>query len=110
MAEQTQLNYIPGHSRPRGWRELRFTDIALAAGALALVVVFCWRSMEMTQHAWDWSRLWGYVVSVDAKGEAQAGMLLIGLFSTLRECRIRGLLLRLTPIKRQIFLNMQIMV
>ncbi|WP_446425367.1 amino acid ABC transporter permease [Mailhella sp.] len=84
MAEQTQLNYIPGYSRPRGWRQLRLTDIALAAGALSLAVAFCWRSMDVTQHAWDWARLWGYVISTDTKGEAQAGMLLIGLFSTLR--------------------------
>lgn len=84
MAEQTQLTYIPGHSRPRGWRQLRLSDIVLAVAVLALVLVFCWRSTGMTQHAWDWARLWTYVVSTDAQGERQAGMLLIGLFSTAR--------------------------
>ena len=84
MAGKTQLNYVPGHSRPRSWRELRWTDLALAVGALALAFLFCWRSSEVTQHAWEWSRLWSYVIGTDAKGELQPGMLLIGLFSTLR--------------------------
>ena len=52
--------------------------------ALALACVFCWRAMEVTQHSWDWGRLWSFIVSTDKNGEMQAGMLLIGLFSTLR--------------------------
>lgn len=84
MAEQAQLNYIPGHSRPRSWRQLRFSDLALGAGALLLVLLFCWRSIDMTQHSWDWARLWSFVITEDRNGEMKAGMLLIGLFSTLR--------------------------
>ena len=84
MAEKAQLNYIPGHSRPRSWRQLRASDLMLAAGALALVLAFCWRSMEVTQHAWDWGRLWSFIVTEDKAGGLKAGMLLMGLFSTLR--------------------------
>lgn len=84
MAEQAQLNYIPGHSRPRSWRQLRASDLALGAAVLALVLLFCWRSMEVTQHSWDWARLWSFVVTEDEFGGMRPGMLLIGLFSTLR--------------------------
>ena len=84
MAEQNQLNFIPGHSRPRSWRRLNSWDALLAAAALALVAAFVWRSMIVTRHTWDWASLWPYVVSRDASGEWQAGMLLKGLFGTLR--------------------------
>ncbi|HJD96317.1 amino acid ABC transporter permease [Mailhella massiliensis] len=84
MAEQNQLNFIPGHSRPRSWRRLNSWDALLAAVALALVAAFAWRSMAVTRHAWDWASLWPYVVSRDASGAWQAGMLLKGLFGTLR--------------------------
>ena len=84
MAEQTQLNRIPGHSGARGWRQLNSWDAVLALTAVFLAVAFCWRSASVTRHAWDWSALWPYVVSRDASGPWRAGMLLQGLFGTLR--------------------------
>ena len=84
MAEQTQLNFIPGHSPARSWRSLNSWDVLLAVAAVLLAAAFCWRSMSVTRHAWDWAALWPYVVSRDSSGAWQAGMLLRGLFGTLR--------------------------
>lgn len=84
MAEQTQLNRIPGHSRPRSWRELNSWDAMLALAAVILVAAFCWRSMSVTRHDWNWAALWPYIISRDSSGAWQAGMLLKGLFGTLR--------------------------
>ena len=84
MAEQSQLNFIPGHSPARSWRRLNSWDALLVAAAVALAAAFVWRSMSVTQHDWNWAALWPYVVSRDASGAWQAGMLLKGLFCTLR--------------------------
>ena len=84
MAEQTQLNRIPGHTGARSWRELNSWDVALGVAALFLVAAFCWRSASVTPHDWDWKALWPYIVSHDASGAWRAGMLLQGLFGTLR--------------------------
>ena len=84
MAEQGQLNFIPGHSPARSWRSLNSWDALLAAAAVCLAAAFCWRAVTVTQHDWDWSALWPYILSRDASGAWQAGMLLKGLFGTLR--------------------------
>ena len=84
MAEQTQLNFIPGHSPARSWRRLNSWDALLAVAAVLLAAAFCWRSVNVTAHSWDWAALWPYVVSRDSSGAWQAGMLLKGLFGTLR--------------------------
>lgn len=84
MAKYDQLTYIPGHSPARSWRCLRSWDVALAVAVLALVATFCWRYMDASRHEWDWSSLWPYIISRDASGEWQAGMLVKGLFATLR--------------------------
>lgn len=84
MAKQTQLNFIPGHSAPRPWSRLNGWDALLAAAVVALLLAFVWRSMSVTRHAWDWAALGPYIVSRDASGAWQAGMLLKGLFATLR--------------------------
>lgn len=84
MAEQTQLNRIPGHTGARSWKALNSWDAVLLLAAAGLAAAFCWRSMSVTQHDWNWSALWPYIVSRDASGELQAGMLLKGLFGTLR--------------------------
>lgn len=84
MAEQTQLNRIPGHTGTRSWRALNSWDVVLLLAAVALVAAFCWRSAAVTRHDWNWSALWPYVVSRDSSGAWQAGMLLKGLFGTLR--------------------------
>lgn len=84
MAEQTQLNAIPGHSRGRGWRELNSWDAVLLLVAVILAVAFCWRAADVMRHDWDWTAVWPYVVSRDASGAWQPGMLLKGLFGTLR--------------------------
>ena len=84
MAEQTQLNRIPGHTGTRSWKSLNSWDAVLLLAAAGLAAAFCWRSMSVTQHDWNWSALWPYIVSRDASGALQAGMLLKGLFGTLR--------------------------
>ena len=84
MAEQAQLNRIPGHCGARSWRELNSWDAVLVLAAVFLAAAFCWRSASVTQHDWNWSALWPYLVSRDASGAWQAGMLLKGLFGTLR--------------------------
>ena len=84
MAEQGQLNFIPGHSPARSWRKLNSWDALLAAAAVFLTAAFCWRALTVTQHDWNWAALWPYIVSRDASGALQAGMLLKGLFGTLR--------------------------
>lgn len=84
MAKQAQLNRIPGHTGARGWRELNSWDAALALVAVFLVAAFVWRSMQVTRHDWNWGALLPYIVSRDASGSWQAGMLLKGLFVTLR--------------------------
>ena len=84
MAEQGQLNFIPGYSPARAWRSLNSWDVLLAAAAVCLAAAFCWRAVTVTQHDWDWGALWPYIVSRDASGAWQAGMLLKGLFGTLR--------------------------
>ncbi len=84
MAEQTQLNRIPGHTGARSWKALNSWDAVLLLAAAGLAAAFCWRSMSVTQHDWNWSALWPYIVSRDASGALQAGMLLKGLLGTLR--------------------------
>lgn len=84
MAEQTQLNVIPGHSRRRGWRELNSWDAVLLLAVVVLTAAFCWRASDVMRHDWDWTAVWSYVVSRDASGAWQPGMLLKGLFGTLR--------------------------
>ena len=84
MAEQAQLNRIPGHVGERSWRELNSWDAVPAILAVLLVAAFCWRSMSVTRHDWDWGALLPYIVSRDESGTWRAGMLLLGLFGTLR--------------------------
>ena len=84
MAEQTQLNVIPGHSRRRGWRELNSWDAVLLLAVVVLTAAFCWRAADVMRHEWDWTAVWSYVVSRDASGAWQPGMLLKGFFGTLR--------------------------
>lgn len=84
MAEQSQLNFIPGHSRGRRWRALNSWDALLLVAVLLAAGAFCWRASVVMRHDWDWAALWPYVVSHDASGGWQAGMLLKGLFGTLR--------------------------
>ena len=84
MAEQTQLNVIPGHSRRRGWRELNSWDAVLLLAVVVLTAAFCWRASDVMRHDWDWTAVWSYVVSRDASGAWQPGMLLKGFFGTLR--------------------------
>ena len=84
MAEQAQLNVIPGHSRGRGWRDLNSWDAVLLLAVVILAAAFCWRAADVMRHDWDWTAVWPYVVSRDASGAWQPGMLLKGLFGTLR--------------------------
>lgn len=84
MAEQAQLNRIPGYVGERSWRALNSWDFVLALAAVILVAAFCWRSASVTRHEWDWGAMLPYVVSRDASGSWRAGMLLTGLFGTIR--------------------------
>ena len=84
MAEQAQLNRIPGYVGERSWRALNSWDFVLALAAVILVAAFCWRSASVTRHEWDWGAMLPYIVSRDASGSWHAGMLLTGLFGTLR--------------------------
>lgn len=84
MAEQAQLNRIPGYVGERSWRALNSWDFVLALAAVILVAAFCWRSASVTRHEWDWGAMLPYIVSRDASGSWRAGMLLTGLFGTLR--------------------------
>lgn len=84
MGRKAQLNFIPGYSAPRAWTRLNSFDALLALGALAVTAAFLWRSMGVLRHSWDWGMLLPYIVSYNAQGSLQAGMLLKGLGVTLR--------------------------
>lgn len=84
MGRKAQLNFIPGYSAPRSWKCINSYDALLALCAAALIAVFFWRSTGVLRHSWNWGMLLPYIVSHNAQGSLQAGMLVKGLCATLR--------------------------
>ena len=77
------MSYLPGISPARSWRRLTRGDILLAVAALAPAALFLFRSMELSEHRWDWDALLPYLWYHDEEG-FHWGMLTRGLFMTIR--------------------------
>lgn len=59
-------------------------DLLILAGAGLFFAWFVWKALAVTDHRWNWSALLPYLFYRDATGGWQSGILLRGLYFTLR--------------------------
>ena len=78
------MTYIPGISPARSWRKLNRLDLAIAALCIVCGGWFLWRAAALAQHQWEWEAAARYLAYRDPAGNWRSGLLLRGLFVTLR--------------------------
>ena len=84
MGKPAEVTYIPGHTPPRSWKRLNIGDILTGLGCIIFLAWFFWRAMDITPHAWDWASVRPYLFYRDLTGNWQSGILLRGLYATIR--------------------------
>lgn len=76
--------HIPGTSPPRKWRECNTFDIVLLIVIMIASVAFIYKAIDVADYSWNWASILPYILVRNPEGAWQSGLLLTGLYTTLR--------------------------